>query len=100
MGDDTVTIRDHAILLLLIHYGLRRGEVERLTLDDVDWVAETLQVMRPKLRRPHGYPLSAPVGEASCDTCGRLGLAASTGTCSSPSMRRSGHCRAPASVPW
>jgi integrase len=64
MGDDTVTIRDHAILLLLIHYGLRRGEVERLTLDDVDWVAETLQVMRPKLRRPHCYPLSAPVGEA------------------------------------
>jgi integrase len=50
--------------LLLIHYGLRRGEVERLTLDDVDWVAETLQVMRPKLRRPHCYPLSAPVGEA------------------------------------
>lgn len=64
MGDDTVTIRDHAILLLLIHYGLRRGEVERLTLDDVDWVAETLQVMRPKLRRPDCYPLSAPVGEA------------------------------------
>jgi site-specific recombinase XerD len=64
MGDDTVTIRDHAILLLLIHYGLRRGEVERLMLDDVDWVAETLQVMRPKLRRPHRYPLSAPVGEA------------------------------------
>jgi site-specific recombinase XerC len=29
IGDDTVTIRDHAILLLLIHYGLRCGEVER-----------------------------------------------------------------------
>jgi len=63
-GNDLVTIRDHAILSLLIHYGLRRGEVERLTLDDIDWVAETLHVMRPKLRRPQCYPLWAPVGEA------------------------------------
>jgi site-specific recombinase XerD len=64
MGNAPVTIRDHAVLSLLIHYGLRRGEVERLTLDDIDWVAETLHVMRPKLRRPQRYPLSAPVGEA------------------------------------
>ena len=63
-GNDLVTIRDHAILSLLIYYGLRRGEVERLTLDDIDWIAETLHVMRPKLRRPQSYPLWAPVGEA------------------------------------
>jgi site-specific recombinase XerD len=63
-GSDPCTIRDHAVLSLLIHYGLRRGEVERLTLDDIDWAAETLQVMRPKQRRPQCYPLSAPVGDA------------------------------------
>jgi site-specific recombinase XerD len=63
-GNDLVTIRDHAILSLLIHYGLRRGEVERLTLDDIDWVTETLHVTRPKLRRSQCYPLWAPVGEA------------------------------------
>jgi site-specific recombinase XerD len=63
-GDDPVTIRDHAVLSLLIHYGLRRGEVERLTLDDIDWVSETLHVTRPKQRRPQCYPLSVPVGEA------------------------------------
>jgi integrase len=63
-GNDPVNIRDHAILSLLIHYGLRRGEVERLTLDDMDWVAETIHVTRPKLRRPQCYPLSVPVGEA------------------------------------
>jgi site-specific recombinase XerD len=63
-GNDTVTIRDHAILSLLIHYGLRRGEVERLRLDDIDWVAEALHITRPKLRRSQCYPLSAPVGEA------------------------------------
>lgn len=63
-SNDPVTIRDHALLSLLIHYGLRRGEVERLTLDNIDWEAETLNVARPKLRRPQCYPLSAPVGEA------------------------------------
>jgi site-specific recombinase XerD len=63
-SNDPVTIRNHAVLSLLIHYGLRRGEVERLTLDDIDWVAEMLHVTRPKLRRPQCYPLSAPVGDA------------------------------------
>ncbi len=63
-ANDLVSIRDHAILSLLIHYGLRRGEVERLTLDDIDWITETLHVTRPKLRRPQRYPLWAPVGEA------------------------------------
>jgi site-specific recombinase XerD len=63
-GDDRLTIRDHAILLLLFHYGLRRGEVQRLTLDDLDWVGERLHVTRPKQRRDDGYPLSAAVGDA------------------------------------
>ena len=63
-SDDPVNIRDHAILSLLIHYGLRRGEVERLTLDDLDWVAETIHVTRPKMRRAQCYPMSVPVGEA------------------------------------
>jgi integrase len=63
-GNDPVTIRDHALLSLLIHYGLRRGEVERLTLDDIDWAAEMLHVTRPKLRQPQTYPLAAPVGNA------------------------------------
>jgi site-specific recombinase XerD len=60
---DPLDIRDHAILSLLIHYGLRRSEVERLTLDDLDWVAETIRVTRSKLRRTQRYPLSVPVGE-------------------------------------
>jgi site-specific recombinase XerD len=63
-SDDPVNIRDHAILSLLIHYGLRRGEVERLTLDDLDWIGETIHVTRPKLRRAQCYPMSVPVGEA------------------------------------
>ena len=63
-SDDPVKIRAHAILSLLIHYGLRRGEVARLTLDDLDWAAETIHVTRPKMRRAQSYPMSVPVGEA------------------------------------
>lgn len=63
-GKDAVAIRDHAIVLLLVHYGLRRGEVERLTLDDLDWKAETIRIQRRKSRQAQSYPLSAPVGAA------------------------------------
>ena len=61
---DPVNIRDHAILSLLINYGLRRGEVARLTLDDLDWAAEMIHITRPKMRRTQRYPMSVPVGEA------------------------------------
>ena len=63
-SDVPVDIRDHAVLSLLIHYGLRRGEVERLTLDDLNWAAETIHITRPKMRRAQSYPMSVPVGEA------------------------------------
>jgi len=63
-SDDPAKVRAHAILSLLIHYGLRRGEVARLTLDDLDWAAETIHVTRPKMRRAQSYPMSVPVGEA------------------------------------
>lgn len=59
-----VDIRDHAIVLLLAIYGLRRGEVARLRLKDVHWEDDTLQVVRPKQRCTQHYPLIAPVGNA------------------------------------
>ena len=62
--DHPVDVRDHAILLVLIAYGLRRGEVAGLRLDDLDWKEEKLQVRRPKPGRTHHYPLSRGVGQA------------------------------------
>ena len=56
--------RDHAILLLLVVYGLRAREVAALTLDDVDWSRERVQIPQRKGGHSHLYPLSAPVGEA------------------------------------
>lgn len=40
--------RDYAMLLLMSTYGLGAGEVIKLKLDDIDWRAATLRVIRPK----------------------------------------------------
>jgi integrase/recombinase XerD len=55
--------RDHAIIILLLRLGLRRGEVAGLTLDDIDWRAGEL-VIRGKGSRVDRLPLPADVGEA------------------------------------
>jgi site-specific recombinase XerD len=57
-------IRDRAIVLLLAVYGLRIGEVSRLTLDDLDWANEKIRVRRLKNRRIQEYPLTSEVGNA------------------------------------
>jgi integrase/recombinase XerD len=60
---DTVNgSRDLAILLLLVRLGMRRGEVARLRLEDIDWRAGELLV-RGKGSRVERLPLPADVGE-------------------------------------
>lgn len=56
--------RDFAILLLLAMYGLRAGEIVRLTLDDIDWRAETIVIRHSKVRGTTVLPLLPAVGEA------------------------------------
>ena len=55
--------RDYALLILLLRLGLRRGEVARLTLDDIDWRAGEL-VIHGKGGREDRLPLPADVGAA------------------------------------
>jgi integrase len=59
--------RDYAILLLLVTYGLRAHEVAKLTLDDVDWKRERLQVLARKAGHATVYPLAGVVAEAIID---------------------------------
>lgn len=59
--------RDYAILLLLVTYGLRAHEVAKLTLDDIDWKHERLQVPGRKAGHSTAYPLARVVGEALID---------------------------------
>ncbi len=57
-------IRDRAILLLFVVYGLRSGEVARLRLEDIDWVQERMTIARTKQHRSQLYPLTPEVGRA------------------------------------
>jgi len=59
--------RDYAMLLLLVTYGLRGGEVAHLTLDHIDWKRERLRVPERKASHSTGYPLSTTVGAALLD---------------------------------
>jgi len=59
--------RDHAILLLLVTYGLRGREVAALTLDDIDWKNDRLKIPERKAGHSTAFPLSAVVGEAIID---------------------------------
>lgn len=63
---DTTTargLRDHAVLLMMSTYGLGAGEVIRLQLQDIDWEAGTLQVMRPKTGVSFMLPLLPAVAK-------------------------------------
>lgn len=63
-GDRPVDKRDRAILMLLITYGLRSGELRSLQLDHIDWEQETLTVPRSKTGHTSLLPLSPAVGQA------------------------------------
>jgi site-specific recombinase XerD len=55
--------RDFAVLLLLVHLGLRAGEVAALRLEDIDWTAGTL-IVSGKGAKECKLPLPRDVGQA------------------------------------
>lgn len=57
-------IRRAAALWLFATYGFRVGEVARLTLDDIDWERELIQIRRVKRPDLQTYPLSREAGAA------------------------------------
>jgi site-specific recombinase XerD len=59
--------RDYAILLFLVTYGLRAREVGALTLDDIDWKHDRLDIRGRKAGHSTAYPLAPIVGEALLD---------------------------------
>lgn len=61
-----VGCRDLAILTLLVRLGLRRGDVARLGLDDIDWRAGTIRV-RGKSDCHEQLPIPADVGRRLAD---------------------------------
>ena len=51
------------ILHLMAHYGLRTGEITRLTVDSIDWANRTLRVEQYKTHSWLTLPLSDPTLE-------------------------------------
>ncbi len=59
-----VGLRDYAILMLLVTYGLRAAEIVRLRLDDIDWTKDVLRVRHSKTGTYSELPLLDEPGEA------------------------------------
>ena len=59
--------RDYATLLLLVTYGLRAREIAALTLDDIDWKRDRIDIRGRKAGHSTAYPLDPTVGEAILD---------------------------------
>jgi site-specific recombinase XerD len=60
-------LRNYAMLLLLVTYGLRAGEICRLQLGDVDWRDQRLWIRHSKTGRRSCLPLTPSVGQAILD---------------------------------
>jgi integrase len=52
--------RDHAMLYLMTHYGLRTGEVCGLKLEDLDFSKRLMRVTQSKTRQLLTLPLTDP----------------------------------------
>ena len=89
-GDRPVDMRDRAILMLFIGYGLRAGEVGGLQLDDLDWENGTLRVRCPNPAEPICGRCRWGSDTPFCVTCERRGRPASGAGSSSRRTRRSG----------
>ena len=63
-SDRPKDLRDRAIVMLLAIYGLRRSELVRLRLENIDWERELLFVKRAKTGKPQTFPLTRTVGDA------------------------------------
>lgn len=62
-GTDFEARRDTAILRVLIETGVRLGEISGLSVEDVDWDTDVLQVVG-KGRRPRSAPFGAKTADA------------------------------------
>lgn len=62
-----LTLRDRAVVLLLVHYGLRRSDIAALRLDSIDWAGSAMRIVQRKTGEPLELPLLPVVGNALFD---------------------------------
>jgi len=62
--DSGLSFRDRAIGTLALYTGMRRCDIAGLTLNDIDWDNETVNIYQQKTQVPMELPLSVTVGNA------------------------------------
>lgn len=67
LDEGNISLRDKAVILLLLFTGLRRSDIAGLTLESIDWQAERIFIIQKKTAMPLELPLSAVVGNAIYD---------------------------------
>lgn len=66
-----LSLRDRAVVLLLVHYGLRRSDIAALRLESIDWAESAVRIVQRKTREPLELPLLPVVGNAIFDYVAR-----------------------------
>lgn len=66
LKDETnnISLRDKAIVTLLLYLGIRGCDVVKLKFSDIDWNNETIRIVQSKTGEPLELPLTTSVGNA------------------------------------
>ncbi len=72
-SERAVSLRNRAILLLLLNLGIRAKEVIELRLEDIDWIEGKLTIRSSKSLRQRSLPLPVQVGKRLLITCDGVG---------------------------
>lgn len=67
LDGDCISLRNRAVVLLLLFTGLRGCDIAGLTFESIDWQAERIAITQEKTAVPLELPLSAVVGNAIYD---------------------------------
>lgn len=65
--DSNISLRDKAVCMTLLFTGLRRGDVAKLQLNDIDWENDTLKVCQKKTEISVAIPLLPLLGNTIYD---------------------------------
>jgi len=64
---DSIGKRDYALMLLVLRYGMRTGDILNLKLADINWERMTIQFYQEKTSVPNALPILDDVGWALAD---------------------------------
>lgn len=63
-GTDTFSRRNYAILMFLVHYGLRAKDVSDMKKEQIDWETDTIHIITSKTKDTITFPLLPVVGNS------------------------------------